>query len=50
MTIGFDDTSYTVNESDGEVSVSVGVLTGDLSRDIIIGFNTVDVSATSTSK
>ena len=37
-----------MSESDDEVTVTLSVLTGDLSRDVVVEFDTVDVSATST--
>ena len=37
-----------MSESDDEVNVTLSVLIGDLSRDVIVAFNTVDVSAIST--
>ena len=50
VTIGFERTSYTVNEADGTAVVSVAVLSGDLSRAVVVGFNTMDDSATSTGR
>ena len=49
-TIGFELTSYTVDEVDGVVVVGVALLSGDLSREVVVRFNTMDDSATSTGK
>ena len=38
--------SYTVNEADGAAVVTVAVLFGVLSEDVVVGFNTQDDSAT----
>ena len=46
VTIGFVDESYTVRESDGEAVVRVAVLSGELSHDVVVGFNTQEDSAT----
>ena len=46
VTIGFVDESYTVRESDGEAVVTVAVLSGELSQDVVVGFNTQEDSAT----
>ena len=40
--------SYTVNEADGTAVVGVAVLFGNLSREVVVRFNTMDDSATST--
>ena len=36
-----------MNEDDGTVIVGVAVLSGDLSREVVVRFNTMDDSATS---
>ena len=46
VTIGFVNESYTVNEADGTALVTVAVLSGELSEDVVVGFNTQDISAT----
>lgn len=45
VVIGFEAASYSVSESTAEVSVSVAVLSGRLSRDIAVTLQTVDSSA-----
>lgn len=45
VVIGFEAARYSVSESTTEVSVSVAVLSGRLSRDIAVTFETVDGSA-----
>lgn len=45
MQIGFEETQYTVNESFGEVTVSVAVLSGDLSSDVVVRLDTTERSA-----
>ena len=37
-----------MNEDDGEIVVGIRVLSGDLSRNVVVGFTTDDDSATST--
>ena len=37
-----------MNEDNSAVTVGVAVKTGDLSREVVVGFNTVDSTATST--
>ena len=49
-TIGFEETVYTVGESEGQVVVGVVVLAGELSRDLVVSMETEDGSATSTGK
>ena len=39
-----------MNEADGTVVIGVAVLSGDLSREVVVGFNTMDDSATSTGR
>ena len=48
VTIGFDATSYTFNETDSTVSrsVSVSVQSGSLARDVVVTVQTVDGTAT----
>ena len=40
------DESYTVGESDREAVVTVAVLSGELSQDVVVGINTQEDSAT----
>ena len=40
VTIGFDPATYTVNESAGNVSITVNVLNGTLARDMHVCFMT----------
>ena len=42
--------SYTVNEADGTAVVGMAVLFGDLSREVVVRFTTMDDSATSTGR
>ena len=46
-TIGFERTSYTVDENNGTVIVGVAVLSGSLSRNVVVRFNTADDTARS---
>ena len=46
-TIGFERTSHTVDEDNGPVIVGVAVLSGSLSRDVVVRFNTEDDTARS---
>ena len=43
--IGFEEILYMVNEADGQVVLSVAVLSGQLSSDVLIRINTADNSA-----
>lgn len=43
--IGFEEMLYFVDESAGEITVSVGVLSGTLSGDVMVQVNTNDNSA-----
>ena len=45
ITIGFNDTAYTVTEG-GSASVSVSVLSGTLARDVVVTLQTEDGTAT----
>ena len=45
VTIGFVETSYSVDESDGSAVVTVAVLSGELSDDVVVGFVTLDDTA-----
>ena len=45
ITIGFNDTSYAVTEG-GSVGVSVSVLSGPLTRDVVVTLQTADGTAT----
>ena len=38
--IGFDPDSYTVNEEDGSVTLTVRVIKGSLAREVQVGFMT----------
>ena len=44
--IGFVDTSYTATERDGVVVVSVALLDGSLTDDVVVRLETADGSAT----
>lgn len=48
MTIGFNQTIYTVSESGGEVLLFVAVLEGSLERSVTVRFATIPDSATET--
>ena len=48
MTIGFDPVMYSVNETVGEVLLTVRVLDGQLARPVSVDFTTQDGTATST--
>ena len=39
-----------MNEADGTVAVGVAILSGDLSREVVVRFTTMDNSATSTGR
>lgn len=43
--IGFERTVYTVDENDGEVVVSVAVLEGEVTGDVVVQFTTPSGSA-----
>ena len=43
--IGYEETLYTIDESAGEVTVSVAVLSGSLSSDVVVQLVTRDGSA-----
>ena len=45
--IGFLNTSYTVAESDGVVSIQIGAIRGTIQRPVVIQISTGDISATS---
>ena len=45
VTVGFDQTVYTVSESDGEVILNVAVLSGQLSSDFVVRVDTMPSSA-----
>ena len=47
VTIGFDPDDYTVNETDGSVTLMVRLISGILERDVIVNFETTPGSATS---
>ena len=47
VTIGFVETLYAVKENDGSAVVTVAVLSGQLSQDVVINFDTQDGSAIS---
>ena len=40
------ETLYGVDENDGSIVVTVAVLSGELSEDVVVGFNTQDDTAT----
>lgn len=46
VVIGFTETSYEVNEDDGEAVARAEVLSGELSREVVVRFNTSDGTAT----
>ena len=48
VTIGFDPDDYTVNETDGSVTLMVRLISGVLERDVIVNFETTPGSATPT--
>ena len=45
LIISFEEEVYTVNEADGEVTVSVAVLSGVLSSDVVVRMDTKDGNA-----
>ena len=45
VVIGFQTTQYTVNVLSNDITVSVLVLSGELSRDVSVTFETFDSSA-----
>ena len=45
VVIGFQTTQYTVNVLSNDIAVSVLVLSGELSRDVSVTFETFDSSA-----
>ena len=45
MQIGFRETTYSVVESAGEVTVTVSILTGGVSNNIVVAFETTERSA-----
>ena len=49
VTIGFEKTLYTVDELQGQAVVGVAILDGTLSQDVVVGVNTEDGTAISTS-
>lgn len=48
MTIGFENTLYTVRELEGQAVVGVAILDGNLSQDVVVAVNTEDETAMST--
>lgn len=48
VTIGFVNTTYSVNEGDFGVAVTVGVLSGVLSEDVVVVLTTRNGTATGT--
>ena len=46
VSIGFRETVYSVDESTGQVVVNVEVLSGTLSENVVVRFNTIQGSAT----
>ncbi len=48
VTIGFDPSSFSVNETDGTATFTVRVLVGILERSASVTFSTMDGTATST--
>ena len=47
VVIGFIDPPYQVNESDGSVNLTIGVLTGILQRQVVLSLSTSDDTALS---
>ena len=47
VVIGFIDPPYQVNESDGSVNLTIGVLTGNLQRQVVLRLSTSDDTALS---
>ena len=48
VTIGFDESVYSVGEGAGQVVLGVSVLTGTLSSDLVVSVITMERSATGT--
>ena len=45
MTIGFLETIYTADEDDGTVELLVGIISGEVTKDIVVRFYTEDRTA-----
>lgn len=45
VVIGFEQTSYSVGESEGQVVIAVAVLNGELLRPVTVSFSTVEGTA-----
>ena len=45
VTIGFNETAYSVSEDAGSVSITLSVQTGILDRDVIVTLSTIDDTA-----
>lgn len=48
LTVGFNQTAYTVNEGAGFVNTTVSVLNGTLARNVYVTVFTSDATASST--
>ena len=45
VTIGFVETMYDINEGDGTVTLTIAVLSGELSEDVVLNFATLPGTA-----
>lgn len=45
ITVGFLNTSHTVDEYNGQVKLQVGVISGSLQRELILVFSIIDLDA-----
>ena len=45
MTIGFLEEQYIANEGDGTVNLRVGIIRGEVTKDIVVRFSTEDGTA-----
>ena len=45
VVIGFEQTSYPVGESEGQVLLAVSVINGELSRPVVVTVTTIEGSA-----
>ena len=46
--IGLQQTTYTISEDDGTVTICAHVATGELEREVVVNLTTIDNTATST--
>ena len=46
--IGLQQTTYTISEDDGTLTICAQITTGELERQVVVNFTTIDNTATST--